>query len=102
MNRQEIYDNATQLVDNLGEEWRGDHSFIVNRQYTFGYWDDWKQTMMGKPHPSYEFRRLAFHHIRSVSPKLVIELLDEIEMLRERIAVLEVMNSLAEVKTNET
>lgn len=102
MNRQEIYDNATQLVDNLGEEWRGDHSFIVNRQYTFGYWDDWKQTMIGKPHPSYEFRRLAFHHIRSVSPKLVIELLDEIKELRERIAVLEGEGPSLGGKTNET
>ena len=85
--RREVYESAQAALEAFGPEWRPDHGRIRTNRNTLGYWDDWDQnkTIHNLPFPTYEHRRVAFKHIYSASPKLVVELMDEIDALKAQI-----------------
>ena len=101
--RREVYESAQAALEAFGPEWRPDHGRIITAKNTLGYWDDWdqKKTIHNLPFPSYEHRRTAYRHVYSASPKLVVELMDEIAALKAEIDNRADGISLAEVKINE-
>lgn len=85
--RQEVYENAKNVIEAFGTEWQPDHGRIRTSKNTLGYWDDWdaKHAIHTLPYPNYEHRRKAFKYVYSASPALIIELMDEIAALKAKI-----------------